>query len=74
MRAVPQGRDGLTRYLLRIPCGCEVEVTADPQRPSAAIRAIRRRAASCPTRNHTPGARVYLWELLPRRVVNFLRD
>jgi len=54
-------------YALTLPCGCRVKVSRRPG--FSGSRLIERRADSCGRPTHDPGARVYLWELLPPRRV-----
>jgi len=54
------------RERYRLPCGCEIEIARDQSRSITLARTIHQRSGQCPSRAHTPGARVYLWELLPR--------
>ena len=49
-----------------LPCGCEMEIARDRLTAATLARTIHRRSRSCHYRAHWPGARVYLWELLPR--------
>jgi hypothetical protein len=54
-------------YTLTLPCGCGVDVTRHSRDAASWIRVIQRRDRACRIRSHEPGARVFLWELLPPR-------
>lgn len=56
---------GIRREQYRLPCGCFIDIVRDRAHDVTLSRTIARRAGPCRTRSHQPGARVYLWELLP---------
>jgi hypothetical protein len=56
-------------YTLVLQCGCVVYVSCDPHTLVAHTRIVERRGPTCRVRNHEIGARVYLWEILPERVL-----
>lgn len=55
-------------YTIPLPCGCTAYVSCWPDTGVAHTRIIEFRAARCRVRTHERGSRVYLWELLPKRV------
>ena len=57
-------------YTLVLQCGCVVYVSCDPHTLVAHTRIVERRGPACRVRNHEIGARVYLWEILPERVLS----
>ena len=57
-------------YTLTLQCGCVVYVSRDPLTLVAHTRIIERRGPTCHIRNHDVGARLYLWEILPERVLS----
>ena len=60
-------RHSAIRERFRLPCGCEMEIARDRLTATTLARTIHRRDESCRSRAHSPGARVYLWDLLPAR-------
>jgi len=62
--SVGSGAESAIRERFRLPCGCEMEIARD-RMTATTLRTIHRRDQSCGYRTHWPGARVYLWELLP---------
>ena len=52
-------------YTLTLQCGCIVYVSCHPQTGIAHTRVIERRGASCKSRQHDVGVRLWLWEVLP---------
>jgi hypothetical protein len=53
-------------YCVTLWCGCDVYVSCHPQTGLAHTRIIERRGQRCPVRRHEIGARLWLWELLPK--------
>jgi hypothetical protein len=53
-------------YNVTLWCGCFVYVACNPATRLAQTRLVERRGAACPIRNHEVGARLWLWEWLPR--------
>jgi hypothetical protein len=53
-------------YTHPLPCGCTVYVACWPDTGVAHTRVIESRARGCRVRTHEVGARIYVWELLPR--------
>jgi hypothetical protein len=52
-------------YVLTLWCGCVVKVMRDARTKSLRSRVIGERGVRCPHRHHRPGARLWLWEILP---------
>jgi hypothetical protein len=52
-------------YTLALQCGCLVYVACHPHTGIAHKRVIETRGASCVTRSHHRGQRLWLWEMLP---------
>jgi hypothetical protein len=46
-------------------CGCRVYVSCNPNTGLTNTRVLERRGDQCAMRNHAPGVRLWLWELLP---------
>jgi hypothetical protein len=53
-------------YNLTLDCGCVVYVSCHPVTGVAHTRVIERRGALCHHRTHDRGARLWLWDLLPK--------
>jgi hypothetical protein len=53
------------RDRMRLPCGCEMQISSGPRAATVHRRTIYRRSQGCVSPAHQPGARVYVWELLP---------
>jgi hypothetical protein len=53
-------------YNLTLWCGCRLYVACDPETGVAHTRIIERRGDACRERNHDVGARLALWEILPK--------
>ena len=53
-------------YTLPLPCGCTAYVSCWPETGIAHTRIIELRSPDCQVRTHERGAKVYLWELLPK--------
>jgi hypothetical protein len=53
-------------YNLTLWCGCRLYVACHPETGVAHTRVIERRGETCRERNHDVGARLALWEILPK--------
>ena len=53
-------------YTLTLGCGCRLYVACHPETGVAHTRIIERRGDTCLERNHDVGARLALWEILPK--------
>ncbi len=56
-------------YNLSLHCGCIVYVSCHPKTRVAHTRIIQTRGRRCANRKHDVGTRLFLWEILPDRVV-----
>jgi hypothetical protein len=50
-----------------LACGCVMDIVREEVSAATSRRAIQRRHPTCRVRTHWPGARVYVWEMLPPR-------
>jgi hypothetical protein len=53
-------------YNLTLWCGCRLYVACHPETGVAHTRVIERRGDTCRERDHDVGARLALWEILPK--------
>jgi hypothetical protein len=53
-------------YTILLPCACTAYVGCWPDTGIAHTRVIEFRSPGCRVRTHERGAKVYLWELLPK--------